>query len=307
MINMKQTLKVLTFVLAAMAGFTSNATAEDTATNKAAGNSTAKPTVDSANPVTFADNRLSNGIISVTFDKEGTFSIHDAKSKEVLLSNARFGLPWGRRGVVEKIVAEDVRDVLGVGKRVILEVSDRNELRYKGAAKRLFTYVLYKDNPALVCGFGIRTPNYLSLRLMGARPLAGGRFFDGKTLKQPMTLNGSAGRIQTIVEEGLTRSSANSLMLTGLIEGKRRTAVWGGLGYKEFGAYAILQDGSPAFYSEDPVGRLIDEDQNYLAHDTFYLDVHTQEPFDALERYGLAMRRANNARPNVYDFPVLCG
>jgi hypothetical protein len=79
-------------------------------------------------------------------------------------------LPWGRRGVVEKIVAEDVRDVLGVGKRVILEVSDRNELRYKGAAKRLFTYALYKDNPALVCGFGIRTPNYLSLRLMVATP-----------------------------------------------------------------------------------------------------------------------------------------
>jgi hypothetical protein len=44
-----------------------------------------------------------------------------------------------------------------------------------------------------------------------------------------------------------------------------------------------------------------------MAHDTMYLDVFTKDPFEALERYGAAMRRANNAHPNVYDFPVLCG
>ena len=296
---MKQSILAFTIILAAMTGCASSGTPNGVAKDKAAG-------VPSS-AVSFAENRLSNGIISVAFDEEGTFAIHDASSDEVLLSNARFGLPWGRRGVVDKIIAEDVKDALGVGKRVIVEVTDSNELRYQRAAKRLFTYSLYENNPALVCGFGLKTPNYLSLRLKGARPLAGGRFFGGKALQQPMTLNGSAGRTPTIVEKGLTRSSANSLMLTGLVEGKRRTAVWGGLGYKEFGAYAILQDGSPGFYSEDPVGRLIDEDENFLAQDTLYLDVHTKEPFEALERYGLAMRRANNAKPNVYDFPVLCG
>ena len=96
-------------------------------------------------------------------------------------------------------------------------------------------------------------------------------------------------------------------MLTGLVGGKRRTVVWGGLKYKEFGAYATLDDGSPGFYSDDPVGRLVDEDQTYLAEDTFYIDAFTSEPFEALERYGLAMRRANDAHPNVYNFPVLCG
>ena len=96
-------------------------------------------------------------------------------------------------------------------------------------------------------------------------------------------------------------------MLTGLVEGKRRTAVWGGLRYREFGVYATLHDGSPAVYSEDPIGRLIDEDQSWMAHDTLYLDVHTRDPFEAMEQYGLAMRAANHASPNVYDFPVLCG
>ncbi|NQV34067.1 MAG: hypothetical protein HQ515_15350, partial [Phycisphaeraceae bacterium] len=260
-----------------------------------------------AKPVTYEDGRLNNGIVSVVFDPQGGFSIHDAKSDEVLLSDARFALPWGRRGSVVKPAVEDVQDALGFGKRVIFEVTDRNELRYQASATRLFSYALYENNPALVCGFGLKMPRFLSLRLMGARPLAEGRLFGGKTLGRPMTLNGAAGGTRTVVEDRLTRQSANSLMLTGLIEGQRRTAVWGGLAYKEFGAYATLQDGLITCYAEDPIGRLVDEDETYLAQDTFYLDVHTREPFDALERYGLAMRLANHAHPNVYDFPVLCG
>jgi len=260
-----------------------------------------------AEEVTYADGRLSNGIVTVALSKDGTFSIQEAGSGEILMADARFGLPWGRQGTVGAISAEAIEDELGRGKRVIIEVTDSNELRYLAPAKRLFTYALYENHPALVCGFGIKTPNYLSLRLHEARPLGGGNFFGGKTIEKPMTLNGGAGAAPTSVEPGLTRNSANSLMLTGLVEGKRRTAVWGGLRYSEFGAYAALQNGSPAFYSEDPTGRLIDEDQTWMAHDTFYLDVHTRDPFEAMERYGLAMRAANHANPNVYDFPVLCG
>ena len=76
---------------------------------------------DTTKSVTYADARLSNGIVSVVFDPQGAFSIHDAQSEEVLLSDARFALPWGRRGSVEKMYVEDVRDALGVGKRVVLE------------------------------------------------------------------------------------------------------------------------------------------------------------------------------------------
>lgn len=240
-------------------------------------------------PVTYTDGRLSNGIISVAFDTEGTFSIHDAETGDVLLSDARFGLPHGKRGTVVQMHAEDIRDALGAGKRVTLEVADFNELGYQGRPNRayaylLYTYSLYENNPALVCGFGVNMPNYLSFRLRESTPLGGGHFFDGKDMKQPLTLNGAAGGTPTAVEKGLTRRSANSLILTCLIEGQRRTAVWGGLRYKEFGAYSTLQDGLPAFFAEDPIGRLIDEDEYYLAEDNFYLDVHTRDPFDALER-----------------------
>jgi len=263
-------------------------------------------------PVTYEDGRLSNGIIAVAFDEEGGFSIHDAESAESLLSKARFGLPRGKRGKIVKMVAENIEDALGVGKRVILHVADFNELGYWGRsgrlyANRIYTYALYEDNPALVCGFGLKMPSYLSMRLMESTPLAGGHLFGGKEIKQPMTLNGSAGMDKTLVTPGLDRRSPNSLMLTGVVDGERRTAVWGGLGNEAFGKFTILQNGSPTFFAVDPIGRLVDEEETYVAKDTFYLDVHTREPFEALERYGLAVRMANNASPNVYDFPVLCG
>jgi len=261
-------------------------------------------------PVTYSDGRLSNGIVTVVFD-DGSFSILDTQSNESLLSDARFELRRGNRGTVVKMSAEDVSDTLGAGKRVVLEVKDSENMGFKGRRQPygylLYTYTLYENNPALVCGFGIRMPNYFSLRYRECTPLAGGKIFGGSEIKKAMTLNGSAGSEKTLVEEGLNRRSANSLMLTGLVNGKRRTVVWGGLANDEFGKYAILDNGVPSFYAEDPIGKLVDEDQTYISNDTFYIDVHTSEPFEALERYGVAMRIANNASPNVYDFPVLCG
>jgi hypothetical protein len=297
---------VLALAVLVITGFTFIVAAEDLPALQAEPGAEAEDVTQS---VTYANGRLSNGIVSVEFDyKQGVFSIQDARNNETLLSEARFGLPWGKSpGGVKLMTVEDVQDCLGTGKRIILEVVDRSVLRHYERAQRLFSYTLYENHPALVFGFGLKTPNYFSMHLRESTPLAGARLFGGQAMSQPITLNGAAGSEQTQVTSGLSRSSANSLMLTGLIEGQRRTVVWGGLAYSEFGKYATLEDGSPGFFAEDPVGRLVDEDQTYLASDTFYLDVHTQEPFEALERYGWAMRLANDAHPNVYDFPVLCG
>ncbi len=278
--------------------------------------STYLPTSEMTKPVTYVNGSLDNGIISVLFDyKRGIFSIHDTRTKEILLSNAQFGLPSGEMAQDIKLLkAEDVQNNLGTGKRLVLEVYDWNLLRYgsfqaSGAspAQHLFTYTLYENNPALVFGFGLKTPDYLKMRLMKSQPLARGELFGGREMTDPLTLNGAAGGEPTLVKPGLSRISANSLMLTALIDKHRCTVVWGGLVQSEFAKIAALRDGSLSFFAEDPVGRLVDEDQTYLSADTFYLDVYTHEPFDALERYGLAMQQANKASPNVYDFPVLCG
>jgi len=266
--------------------------------------------------VTCENGELKNGLISVVFDYElGAFSIRDVESREALLTNARFGLPSGEMPESIKLLkTEDVQDDLGTGKRLTIEVQDWNLLRYgsfqasgKSPAQHLFTYTLYEKSPALVFGFGLKTHNYISMRLMKSQPLAEGRLFGGLDMTEPLTLNGAAGGEPTLVKSGLSRISANSLMVTALVEGQRRSVVWGGLNNSEFGKIAVLRNGSPAFFGEDPVGKLVGRDQVYLSADTFYLDVYTREPFLALELYGLAIQMANKARPNVYDFPVLCG
>ena len=60
-------------------------------------------------------------------------------------------------------------------------------------------------------------------------------------------------------------------------------------------------------WAEDPVGRLVDPGQTYFSEDTFYLDVTQPDPLLLWKIMDLAMRAANHARPNVYDFPTLCG
>jgi hypothetical protein len=270
---------------------------------------------DQGGRVTYGDGCLENGIISVAFDLEkGLFTIADAQSKEALLSKARFALPSGEApGAITLLKTEDVQDTLGTGKRLILAVQDSGNVTF-GARYgrgepilRLFSYTLYEKSPALVLGFGLKTQPYISTRLLKSQPLAGGELFGGRPLLQPQTLNGGAGSEKTLVKTGLSRIALNSLMLTGLIDGQRRTAVWGGLHASAFAKVAQLREGVLAFYAEDPVGRLVDEGETYLASDTFYLDVYTREPFEAVEKYGWALRIANNAKPHVYQFPVLCG
>ena len=175
--------------------------------------------VKTSEPAASAKVLLDNGIISVSFDTEkATFSILDAKIGEPLLSDATFGLPSGERPAkVQLLKMEDVKDNLGTGKRVIVEVTDYNLFRYgsfrsSGAcpAKQLFSYTLYKDNPALVLGFGLKTPNYISFRVTKSIPLAGGRLFGGRKIENPMTLNGAAGSEPTLVKTGTSRISTSS-------------------------------------------------------------------------------------------------
>ncbi len=56
----------------------------------------------------------------------------------------------------------------------------------------------------------------------------------------------------------------------------------------------------------DPSGRLVDAGETWLPEDSFYVDFGTDDPFEALEKYGRQLRLATHANPNVYDFPAVC-
>ncbi len=258
---------------------------------------------------------LKNDFIQVHFDlDERHFSIHDSRTGEPLLAEAEItvGMEKGAKLLVHRV--EQVTDAMGEGTRVVLVLTDYGLFRYAthfrsgNPPQRLFAFTLYEDHPALVMGFGMLMPNYYSMRLQNFEVLSGrGELFGGAEWQDPLTLNGSAGAVATLVLPGLDRISSNSLMLTGKVGGERRTIIWGGLGQAAYGKVAELQGGSLRMWAEDPIGVLIDADADFLSPDTFYLDLTGGDPFEALERYGLALRAVNNASPNVHQSPVLCG
>lgn len=258
---------------------------------------------------------LTNQYIAVRFDLDGgTFSVADSRSGEPLLDRAAFADSLAGGAALRLFREDEVADALGRGKRVVLAFLDHglpgyfspSEKRNK-PPERLISFTLHDNSPALILGFGLRTEHYFSMRLTECTVLGGRTIFGGREIARPLTLNGGAGADPTTVEEGLSRIACNSLMLTGLVDGRRRTAVWGGLANQAFAKMATLRDGVPGLFAKDPVGVLVDEEMDYLAGDTFYLDLVTREPFAALERYGQAMRAVNRAAPQVYDFPVVCG
>ncbi|MCF7974739.1 MAG: hypothetical protein K9N55_13055, partial [Phycisphaerae bacterium] len=59
-------------------------------------------------------------------------------------------------------------------------------------------------------------------------------------------------------------------------------------------------------YAEDPVGKRVDPGVRYLPDDRFYVDFVTDNPFTALEQYGLGIKLAQNIKLNIYDFPTVC-
>ena len=254
---------------------------------------------------------LGNGLVMLRFDlKQKSFSLTDERNGELVFDQAwMLANKWALKKRADWTVTtsdEAVNDKVGKGRRLVFEISQTSKDLTQPVY--LFSYTLHEGQGVVEMGFGLRNPRDYALRLMAAEPLNGARWFAGKQPQQAQTLNGSAGSETARVTAGAGRKSHNSLMLTALIEGRRRTVVWGGLCYGEFARVAeSSKDAVLTLGAEDPLGRLVDPGQSWWAADTSYLDVTTADPFLALEQYGRALRVANNARPNVYDFPTLCG
>ena len=260
---------------------------------------------------------LANEKVMLTIDvAKRRLSVTDAATKEVVLTNASMAAdgwgagnrkpnqPAGWKGWAVNPTLERVADAFGPGRRVVVALSNPQR---PATPTYLFRYTLYESNSAIFMGFGLQNTRDFGIRLLASAPLVGANLFPGQAVEHVLTLNGSAGAEAAKVQAGTSRESANSLMLTCLKAGQRRTAVWGGLANQDFGKWAAVRDLALELTAKDPVGRLVPAGQTYWAEDTFYLDVTTPDPFVALEQYGRAMRLANHAHPNVYDFPVLCG
>jgi hypothetical protein len=250
---------------------------------------------------------LSNEIVSIAFNmSNGTYTITDKSTGQLVVDQAGVGADsWGNTdGMLFTWKQEEVNDALGHGRRLVVEMEQQGN---RAIPVYLFSFALYDGRGGVFMGFGMRNTMQQGARMMKASPMMHGRLLAGKALAEPQTLNGAAGADIPQVESGLSRMCPNSLLLTCTADGKRLSLVWGGLANREFGKWVAVHDGMIEMRAEDPVGRLVDPGETYISEDNFYLDATQTDPFIALETYGLAMRSANHARPNTYDFPTLCG
>ena len=253
---------------------------------------------------------IGNETLRLSYDlKSGTYSGTDLASGVSAFSHARFTVDevgWKQpEGATREWKSTEIEDAFGKGRR--LTVTETPGGGYRPVKSIHFS--VYDGLPFAVLGFSVTNQHKIPARITTVNMLDKAKFLPGNELAQPQVLRGAAGAEPNRIENKLGIDAFNNILATGKIAGKRFSLVAGGLQYRDFLRRVIL-DGEKRTLNvsiEDPQGKLIGPGATYDAVDSVFLDFSTTDPFASLERYGLAMRTANSARPNRYDFPTLCG
>lgn len=267
---------------------------------------------------------LKNRFYEIHFDrKTGTWSALDRASGRWGFKDARFALDhfsgqlWREPDTRITLKQTAVTTCRGSGKEVVLTFRPAGEYY----PVRMLKIRIYNDKPFIEIGWGVLNPFNYAICVKNVDVVHAGELLPGSQIDEPRVLKSGAGAEPNPVENGWEVKSFNGVLLTYLDRGIRRSMVAGGLAYSEYARTVALSDargrkakleGKPVqrrikLSFSDPQGKLIGPRRTYWSDDTAYLDFATRDPFEALEAYGKEMRAANNARPNVYDFPTLCG
>lgn len=254
---------------------------------------------------------ISNEFVSIDFNLQtGRYLGTDIKQAKTVFTDAHFVLDGSRsewkQPKYEYTWSESAfSDAFGKGKKLVITHTPLEGYQLVHSLE----ITLYEGFPSVVLGFNVTNQFDYPARIQKAALMYEAKLFEGETIENPQLLRGGAGAEVQFVENKLDLDAFNSVMVTGKVNGSRSTIVAGGLKYNEFLRRIILssKDQSITLISEDPQGKYIEPKQTYTSDDTTIIDFTTEDPFVSLENYGLAMRKANDAKPNRYDFPTLCG
>ena len=249
---------------------------------------------------------IENHLVKVSFNtKRGIYTAFDKQDNIVCISNAvfsvnnsvstdNFAFHWEK---------SDVNNELGTGKKLILKGEKKNQ------PSLLFEIALYEDKSFIELNVGVKNSTEKDIRIMDFYPLKG-IAFENFTFNEYKTLDGECNTDLTQVQSADTLFSRNNLLATFGKKGERkRSLVIGGLSYNEFQKYASVIKHKDYLEVElkgnDPTGKLVDANSKYLLKDKFYIDFMTDNRFEALEKYGFALRDANNTEITGVDYPIL--
>ena len=276
--------------------------------------------------------RIENNDIAVEFDlSDGTYSGTDKSDNTKVFKDAWYRI--GQGGWYEPkhlYKAERLGDVADkFGKGATLRVWYLPQAKYDPS--RFLDITVYQDRAFFVIGWGVKNNKKYTIRARTAEVLLNGTLFNDQKLIEPRVLRGGAGADSNFVESTWEIKAHNSAMLTykdALSDSnRRRTIVAGGFEYAEymrtveFHANAKgrrlprgTQTESPPVKNSyisltihDPQGKRVAPGELWHSKDSFFVDISSADPFASLENYGRSLAMANNANPNPYDFPTLCG
>ncbi|MDX9880589.1 MAG: hypothetical protein RBS73_00895 [Prolixibacteraceae bacterium] len=252
--------------------------------------------------------QLQNNLVSLGFNlTSGLFNLKNNEG-ETIVSQAYFqagGLQSKDECQQRTWTAEDVQDELGTGKTLVVRVS------FDNYADILWEATVYENQEFIVFNMGIVNDTDRPYRLMGFHPLASKQVYPGKDNRvNYQVLDGNSGGSATRVTGSVDLRSFNNLLVKFGDLKQPEILVAGGITYNEFEKFVQVtrtdQSLHLKLFSEDPVGKLIDAGQTYQLNEKFYLCFINKNPFEALEKYAGALKKAQQIDLNDYDFPTEC-
>jgi hypothetical protein len=252
---------------------------------------------------------IENKLVSLSFDLgKGVYSVKNIPKNLTTVTNAYFqaeGLySTDTTGIIEWSY-NAISDVFGKGGALKIRK------KYKGYSDMVWTATLYDERDFVVFRMGIMNDSDIPFRLSAFYPLKTKGTCKGMgTGKNFAVLNGNSGGNKTYVSESAKTTCFNNVLIRFGELKDPNIIVAGGLTYNEFEKFCKVfrypDSLGIQLFSEDPFGKLIDAGSSWEGNELFYLCINNVNPFEALEKYGLAVREAQKIRLNYYDFPTEC-
>lgn len=257
---------------------------------------------------------IQNPFNEITIDLEkGTWSGKNKRTGVVVFKDARYCVDhvgywqWKEPETDISWSSEKTETEFGEGTQVQVVFEPRKSYD----PIRILSLTLYPDQTFFEIGWGIKNPFTYPVRIKQVEPIFEGKLFANQDITETRILKSGSGSERNLIENTWKVKAYNAVMLTYKNKDKRQTMVVGGLSYKEFGRYVEFDENKKFKYMKlrfwDPQGKTVQAGKTYMSSDNVYMDFANEDPFESLENYGLALRQANNANPNVYNFPTLCG
>lgn len=199
---------------------------------------------------------------------------------------------------------EEINDVFGDGKSLIIRCLSPS------LNNILLLISMYSKHSFVSFSVGFENFSENPIQLKNVSPLIGKAFSGNSIGKDYYVLDGNGGGENTsVIDQRIMNCRNNALATFGIME-SRKSITLGGLTYNEFEKFIRIRKEKNelhlSMWAYDPVGKRVDPSKTYIPEDKFYIDFITTDPFQSLEMYGFAVKKAQKIRLNYYDFPTVC-